>query len=460
MSRTNWSWPGGAQMTLRGGNVFRLDNARIAGTFRAALPTRVADLLDIAMECYALDRLTVRDLRDPFGRGWCRHLAPVIGVREPSFWSRPDVSSALVGLLDWLTHDSWDPCFVSHSGHLSPAEAQGTLFSFRPDGPAAVACHSGGLDSFAGAAIDLGEQGDLQLVLVGASGTHRAQALQRYLGDELSFRTQRVWPLLITANLVRAKRRPQDRRQRTRGLVFLSLAAATALVAEVQEVRVYENGVGSINLPYGDGQVGAHMSRSAHPRTLLAMQRLVELMELAPVQFKAPHIFETKAELCRRVPDRFVDLIAATISCDSWSSDRQPAPAQGERAHRCGRCSSCLLRRQGLWASGYGEVDRHETYRSDALGVTATQEDTYELHMMLNQAGRLEQAVASPDPWSALTGMYPQLVEARDALVELGDGPAIERRLVDMYARYVAEWQSVPAALVQRYLPRATGVAV
>ena len=46
----------------------------------------------------------------------------------------------------------------------------------------------------------------------------------------------------------------------------------------------------------------------------------------------------------------------------------------------------------------------------------------------------------------------PQLVEARDALVELGVAPAIEQKLCDMHSRYANEWRAVEAPLVDRYL--------
>ncbi len=424
----------------------------IAATFRARLPERVADLLDIAMEVYAADRLTTRSLRDPIGRGWCRELSPVIEVRDVEFWSSDQVAGTLTGVLDWLTDDYWELCFVPFRGQRSHAETQDTLFSFRPENIAAVACFSGGLDSFGGAAIDLGEQEDLELVLVGASGTNRARSLQRELSTELATRTGRVQPLLVKANLVGAKARPQDRHQRTRGLLFLSLAAATALVADVDEIRVYENGVGAINLPYSHGQIGAHMSRSAHPKTLAAMQRLVDLIDVAGVRFTLPRMFDTKAELTARIPEQFTDLIRRTVSCDTWSSDRQPPPPKGERVHRCGSCSSCILRRQALYASGRVSLDAHERYRANAFASNPTNAAAFSLRLMLNQIAELDAATSAEHPWAALVEVFPQLVEARDALLNLGHGSSVEDELVGLYRRHADEWRRVEAPIVERYL--------
>lgn len=431
---------------------YRIDQAKISTTFRAQLPERVADLLEIAMAAHAIDRLTPRSLRDPIGRGWCRELVPVIGVRDPEFWSSTALTDALTGVLDWLTDDVWRPAFVPLRGGRPPEEVQGTLFTLTPDRAAAVACFSGGLDSFAGAAIELGQPADLELVLVGQSGTSRARALQRQLATALAQRTGRVQPLLVKANLIGAKGRPQDRQQRTRGFLFLAMAAATALVAGVQQVRVYENGIGAINLPYSHGQVGAHMSRSAHPKTLVGIQQLVSLMDVGELRFSLPRVFDTKAQMVAAIPQQFADLIESTISCDTWSSDRQPAPVEGERAHRCGRCASCVLRRQSLLASDNASLDARDRYRTDVLNSAAPGADLLALRLMLGQVAELDRATSAPRPWSQLTETYPQLIEARDALCQLGYGPDVEHRLVDLYRCYVDEWHQIGAPTVSSYL--------
>ena len=450
MNQNEWRSHSGGRFVLGAGEPFRLDDARISTMFRAQLTPHIADLLDIAMECYARDRLTKRSFKDPIGRGWCRPLPVTLPVRDVAFWRDPEVSGALQDLLVWLTGDDWQPSFVEHEGGPRPVEDQGTLFSLGPEPPAAVGCFSGGLDSFGGVAIDLGEDPELQLVLVGASGTPRARNLQRQLGNGLSQRTARVLPLLLSANLVGAKGRPQDSQQRTRGIVFLSLAAATALLADVNEVRIYENGIGAINLPYGHAQIGAHMARSAHPRTLLAMQCLVDMLGEGTVHFRAPRIYDTKAQLIERIPGAFRDLAWSTFSCDTWSSDRQPRDGN-DRPPRCGYCSSCLLRRQSLHAAGWGEVDDQERHRVNAFTAGAKQKESFELRLMLSQAADLQLALAEPDPWSALVETFPQLVMARDALVDLGDD-GVEERLVELYRSYVREWHDVPSPLVQRFL--------
>ena len=447
-----WNSPSGVQLSVRIPRPYRLDDETIARAFLSRLPARVADLLDIAMEVHATDRLRTRSLSDPIGRGWCRDLPVAIRVRDLDFWSSHEVAATLTGLLDWLTDDHWEICFAPYRDQRSPAEAQGFLFSLRPGASAAVACFSGGLDSFGGAAIDLDEAADLELALVGASGTSRARSLQRELAGILRERTHRVQPVLVKANLVQAKRRKQDRHQRTRGFLFLSVAAAAAMVARVREVRVYENGVGAINLPYTDGQVGAHMSRSAHPKTLAGMQRLVALMGTGELRFRLPRVFDTKAMLVARISERFADVVPSTVSCDTWSSNRQPSPPGRERAHRCGTCSSCILRRQSLIAAGLRSVDAREVYRSDVLWGNQTEDNTFALRLMLEQVGELEAAINSDLPWHKLVQAFPQLVEARDALTELDAGPDIEGRLVAMYRTYVDEWKAVPAPLVHRYI--------
>lgn len=448
MKRVDWRSASGGTLTWSGGEAFTLDDDQIAQRFGARLGPRTADLLEIAMECYAIDRLTKRSLTDGVGRGWCRTLPVTLAVRDLDFWNDQEVSAALHGLLDWLTDDEWQPLFVARRYEHRAVEDQTRLFSLPPDGPAAVGCFSAGLDSFGGAAIDLAEP-DQHLVLIGAYGVGRAGSRQHALGDALAAQTGRVESLVVRAHLLHAKHRAQDSQQRTRGLLFLSLAAAAAILAGVDEVRLYENGIGAINLPYNRSQSGAQMARSAHPRTLLAMQRLVALMDEGTVRFRAPRMFDTKGELVARIPVTSRELAKGTYSCDSWATVRQP---RGEgRPLRCGACSSCLLRRQALHAAGWAEVDRAERCQVDAFADDAPLKATRWLRLMLTQVADIEQALVADNPWTGLVARYPELVVARDALVDLGER-AVEDRLVALYAQYAREWREVPSPLVDRYL--------
>jgi hypothetical protein len=124
----------------------------------------------------------------------------------------------------------------------------------------------------------------------------------------------------------------------------------------------------------------------------------------------------------------------------------------GARAHRCGRCASCVLRRQALRASGQGQLDAREAYRTDVFGRAAPDDDHFALHVMLSQVAELTAATADDRPWAQLINTYPQLIEARDALRELGEGDRVEQRLVSLYRSYAKEWECIDAPAVDEYL--------
>jgi 7-cyano-7-deazaguanine synthase in queuosine biosynthesis len=427
---------------------YRLDDRPLAETFGVPLSSRVADLVEVAMEVYTADRLTPRRFRDPLGRGASRDLEPVIPVRDVDFWTGPEVAKALVSLLDWFTGDRWQPRFLPYEGLRKPSETQGNLFDSRPPGVRAVALASGGLDSVAGAILELDADPNGGLVLVSESGNTRMGATQRTIARELEARTKRARWLIVTANLRGAKRRPQDSLQRSRNFLFLSLAAAAAESADLDEVRVYENGVGSLNLPYAESQVGAHTSRGAHPLTMSRMAQLVRLVTGRDIRFALPFVFTTKAQMCADIPAQFLDLVPQTVSCDTGFSERQPAGVAGTRSHLCGACTSCLLRRQALLASGHDEIDSADSYRVDAF---RSSEQPFALQMMLTQVANLQSALASSDPWSALVERFPAVIEARRGLRQLGHKD-VEAQLIGLYRQYIAEWVRLPPAVTERYL--------
>jgi hypothetical protein len=111
------------------------------------------------------------------------------------------------------------------------------------------------------------------------------------------------------------------------------------------------------------------------------------------------------------------------------------------------------LRRQSLIAGGYAGLDRQESYRVDAFALPPDSQEAFELRMMQGQAERFSSAAWARDPWTALVGEFPQLVDARDALHEFGH-PAgqIEEMLAEMYLRHAAEWRTVDSPLVGRYM--------
>ena len=77
--------------------------------------------------------------------------------------------------------------------------------------------------------------------------------------------------------------RTAESSQRSRGLLFLAAGIATAWALRQDQLRVFENGIGAINLPYLRSQFGSQATRAMHPRTLLLAQNLAAAISHRPV---------------------------------------------------------------------------------------------------------------------------------------------------------------------------------
>lgn len=211
--------------------------------------------------------------------------------------------------------------------------------------------------------------------------------------------------------------------QRSRGLLFLAAGVAVAWTLGHHELRVYENGVGAINLPYLRSQVGPQATRAVHPRTLALMQRLVSDVTGESFAIVNPFLHLTKAEVVAATGEDHTTALAASVSCDSGFSSRMPG------GQLCGHCTSCLLRRQALMAAGREDLIIHDHYRPQR-------------NAMLWQAGRLREALETSEPWLGLVDEFPELLALPDAYTA-----ATREQLVGLYRRYCQEWQVVAPLL-------------
>jgi hypothetical protein len=241
-------------------------------------------------------------------------------------------------------------------------------------------------------------------------------------------------PFNLTANTHPDR---HERSQRSRGLVFLVLGGVTADMAGVDELHVYENGVGALNLPYSAGQLGAQSSRAMHPATLNAAGSLLSLVFDRQFLVTNPFSLRTKGELCRALSSESYSLIGHTVSCD-----RFPQRVAGHPV--CGVCTSCLLRRQALWSAGLLHLESKQHYRFDVMGSASIADDRlFFLDLMQFQAEELRQAADSSEPWARLVQSFPALARVPNDLTQ-GTGPLFQTTsregVIAMLKRYGAEW--------------------
>ncbi len=403
--------------------LVRADDAALRYHAIPSVPPQLADLVDISLAIAAADRLSVRRSTMP-----CRiHIE--LPVRHPEVFTHFLLLNQLCAVLSYYTDDQWSFSFHRRMTLGRPTELQ-----------IAIPCHnestevslwSGGLDSLAGLWIRARMRPDVAYVLVSTGLNTFIQHIQQHVAQQLR-RTQPIAMDLIQVpmKVITASKKPKNRTQRTRGFVFLLLGAVCALLEDQDTLMVYENGIGALNLAYRASEVGSDHSRAVHPLALIKMSDLVSQLLERPFRLQNPFLFWTKAEMCARLrEDEAEELVYRTSSCDSLQRKPNQPP-------QCGRCSSCLLRRQALAAAGIPDRTCYCYADFAALG------DDTAFEAMHFQVATLRGLLPSDMPWIQLRTQFPTLGTVADRWGRWS-GEACETvadRLVHLYRQYVHEW--------------------
>ena len=392
-----------------------------------ALPGLAADLLEIAASIHAIDRLVPRltERQRPAGVVWTRSLRADIPVRDPDRWRQQ--IPLLSQLLHWLTDDDWSVEFSPLQPGAGMLDTpQQFLFDTVPDGAVPV-LFSGGLDSAAGLASEL-LHGDAVGISMHTNGW--MDGVQRRVLAALNEASHhQCVPLRYRISV----RNSTEASQRSRGLLFLAAGVATAWAMHQDHLRVFENGIGAVNLPFLRSQQGAQATKSVHPLTLRMVQDLASAVSGRSFVIDAPAMALTKAELLRCAPSAAGKALGLTVSCDVGFAARVPE-------HRaCGACTSCLLRLQSLTAAGLTgllPMDIHERKGHDR---------EFNLNAMIWQATRMRACLESPEPWQRMVSEFPDLIHVTSLT---------QQEVVRLYRAYVQEWSSNEDAVRSRGLAR------
>jgi hypothetical protein len=428
---------------VRSHHRFRVGETEIERLLEAKFPPEIADLISIGLAVYLADRVCPRPRTRRYELGWQRRIRITIQVRNLDLWRDAELTRLLTDAVEFYTEDEWEFAFTPVESRVSGASAQGTLFPLaeRVD---RVALFSGGLDSLAGLCSELTRWPNATFLLFAATTSRRTQAIQARLANELCQRVDRaIIPCFVPFGLIRREPRAFDRdedTQRSRGFVFAMLGAATAILADVRELNIYENGVGAINLPYSGAQLGLHLTRATHPLALQKMGRLIEKATGQPFSFSLPFLFTTKGQLCTSLEAyRVTDLANVSISCDGFPQRVRDKP-------QCGLCTSCILRRQALFTAGLYSGDRAAGYREDIFGSLHHVSDSklYPFRSMVLQANRISEVMVDERPWDSLCARFPQLLELAVRLQDSASTTSVGGQLLQMYRTYAEEWQQFP----------------
>jgi len=347
---------------------------------------------------------------------WQRALEVSIGAEDPDRWIA--CADQLTHLLCFMTDDAWDLSFEL----ARPPAVQQLLNPPLFEQELEVALFSGGLDSVAGACARGRER---RILAVSACGNEVRGRAQSAALDGLRRLGTRAESLKFAHQLrsARRKRSQLESSQRSRGLLFLAMGAATASHVAAPTFSVYETGVGCINLPMTAAQVGAEGTRAMHPHTLGLFAALVQQVLDRPVDVLAPFLLQTKGELCAKSGADLSALAALTMSCDEGEGHKP------DSMEHCGLCTSCLFRRIAIWNA----IGRDPTSYRDTI---MRRHGNYELCAFDVHAAELAECKTLPD----LLALQPDLrLALRSPPFAAMSGSGAGEAVLTMYQRYARE---------------------
>jgi 7-cyano-7-deazaguanine synthase in queuosine biosynthesis len=402
------------------------DSQLLINTSSYEVSSLLADLTDIAVAVYTADRLSQRKKNVT-----CR-INIQLPIRSSSLLDRSSsIREQLQEILYWFTEDLWFFDFMPYTQIGRFSEVNKRLPIPDEPHPKRVALWSGGLDALAGLYHQLMQDTTTYYTLFGTGGNEMILHTQKLLIDEIkrTLPTDRLKLIQIPIRLKKEDARTSSS-ARVRGFVFMLLGAVCALQEEQNTLYIHENGIGAINLPFRDSEVGLDHSRSVHPLSLYRMSKFLSSMLETPFSFENPFLFSTKAQVCEKLLRETPELAFLTITCDSRHR-RDPM--------QCGYCSSCLLRRQAIAALG---KDDRTNYLVTEL--SRRQKKYYRTHLvaMLAQVNTLRMLLSSEDSWQSLSENYQTLDEIvqKTGGTRREDQSVMRHQFLDLYRNYISEW--------------------
>lgn len=397
----------------------------IGKTMRGQIKDIHLDLVEVAAYVYCADQ---RTKRGPEGLGnmgsqWRRRKNFIIPVRCPEVWSSEEVTSALEETLGFLSEHIYSFVFVKAT---TPAQETAPHFSFNDDNmtPDEIALFSGGVDSLAGAVMDVVGNGK-KMALVGHHSSSKVFQHQKQLVHEFQERGIGRQAFFIPVEVTNSNVKAKEYTQRTRSFLFASLAAVVAGIYGKSRFTFYENGVISLNLPLSKDAMGARSTRTTHPRVIRGFERVFSAVLGEKVEIDTPLQWLTKTEVARKLKEyEFEGLLGKSSSCTrpyGWTKEK----------HHCGLCSQCIDRRFAVLAAGLAESDPASGYKVDLLLGDRSQDK--EIAMAADYVRLAQKIRATPKERFAST--FPEVFSAADHFPGLSSSEAIEK-MYDLFKRH------------------------
>ncbi len=212
-----------------------------------------------------------------------------------------------------------------------------------------VSLLSGGLDSFCG--IYENQMKDRKALYCGYK-TNNVDA--SYIAKVFEFASQ-ITPQSGLCLFEKVDANKITHTQRTRSLLFFSLACFSATWRKLKILNVHENGIMTLNPSFESRGT----TKTTHPKTIYLYQQLIQQIGI-DITIAHPFLFSTKGEMVSSLPQQYRDYIKNTRSC---SRSLQDTRYKKKDISNCGACVPCLLRKISLAAYDMEAYD-HEYFIS------------------------------------------------------------------------------------------------
>lgn len=249
-------------------------------------------------------------------------------VSDISIWNKQ--KKLLIELINFMSHDYLNIEFEEKKKQLDMQQhfnTNSTRFN-------ASTLLSGGLDSLCG--VDYNIKNNINSVYCSYKiNTYETKPIRK-LGEYLKKNYSANHYIFDKINI-----RKKEHTQRTRSFYFICLACRCAFENDVSIVKLYENGVMSLN----PGLTSRTPTRTTHPKTIKLINQLLKNLNLN-IMIEHPFLFMTKGEMVNNLSDEFKNLIKMTNTC---GMSRQNKKLKLKTGH-CGACVPCLLRKISMAA--------------------------------------------------------------------------------------------------------------
>lgn len=125
--------------------------------------------------------------------------------------------------------------------------------------------------------------------------------------------------------------------QSTRSLLYLSLAISKAISNSAKEIRMYENGILSLN-----PELGRYTTKTTHPKTIFLYNELLSALGY-DIRILNKFEYQTKGEIIDNMNSEFKSQIKNTFTCG-----RSRVGKEYNHTGQCGTCIPCILRKISL----------------------------------------------------------------------------------------------------------------